>query len=189
MGKKKTAKKATKKTTRRKAAAGAGRKASRGRAADASSKILDIRNLTATDLGLIFGVTKQAVGQWHRDRNCPRGEDGKYDLIAVVEWWKGWQLEQVATESEAMRNLEESKARKAKYDADLREIELARQKGKLVPRDEMIERERAIAVMFRRNMENIPRRMNLKASERKALETEICDALTSLAQAGLEGSW
>lgn len=42
-------------------------------------------SVTATDIGLLFGITKQAVGQWPK-AGCPRNIDGTYDLAAVIAW-------------------------------------------------------------------------------------------------------
>lgn len=47
---------------------------------------IDPLHATATQVGRLYGVTRQGVANWHKKMGCPRGSDGSYDLATVIAW-------------------------------------------------------------------------------------------------------
>lgn len=96
--------------------------------------------LTATEVGRLFGVTRQAVGQWAKNEGCPRRKDGTFDLPAVVEWY----VEREGLSADGKTRLEAARLKKAEHEAEILEISEARkrleyetERGLWMPREEI----------------------------------------------------
>lgn len=88
--------------------------------------------LAQKDLASAFGVTPQAICRWQ----CPRNDDGTYDLPVVFEWQE--QRIAAAFVSEGPDKDEyDRRYRKAK--AERLELELQKIRGDLVPTTEVVE--------------------------------------------------
>lgn len=47
-----------------------------------SKNMVDIEHMTGAKVAALWGISEAAVSQW----DCPRNEDGTYDLVAVIKW-------------------------------------------------------------------------------------------------------
>lgn len=89
--------------------------------------------LTATEIGRLWGISKQAVANWHKKAGCPRNPDGTYSLPDVIAWreshWQS-QLEDARAsridEADGLGRLRDEKAKLAKLDRLERERVLCR---------------------------------------------------------------
>jgi hypothetical protein len=142
--------------------------------------------MTGRGIAALFGVTPQAVGLWHKNNGCPRDKEGRYDLREVIAWRIAWEREQVAGDSQAARDKEISLARKAAADAELREMQLAREKDLIVDKMVMEQREIVIATAFRKWAEGLPRRLRVDTAVQQQLTREIKAGLAEFAQRGLK---
>lgn len=76
------------------------------------------QGVTATEIGRLFGVTRQAVGQWAKNEGCPRSKDGMFDLPAVVQWY----IEREGLSADGKARLEAARLKKAEHEAEILEI-------------------------------------------------------------------
>lgn len=108
--------------------------------------------MRATDVARVFGVSAQAVGLWHSRDGCPRGEDGRYDLRAVVAWRvdRAREESEIAPAADGKYTPDQMRIFKAR--ADMAEDERDHKRGELVKRAEMIERETQIATVFKHRL-------------------------------------
>ena len=102
-----------------------------GSARDASVwAISDMRRVSATQMGRVFGISRQAFSTW---KDLPRNEDGTFNLPDVVAWKLRRVQEEFELEvdddvnSEGLERYRQARAEKA-------EIEVAQMKRDLVSR-------------------------------------------------------
>lgn len=68
------------------------KKAFRGKSPTLHQKVLqsgylgNLTSMSATQIAIIYHCSPQAVGQWHRDKNCPRNPDATYSFLEVLAW-------------------------------------------------------------------------------------------------------
>jgi phage terminase Nu1 subunit (DNA packaging protein) len=89
--------------------------------------------ISEAELAKLLGVTRPAVTQWRQD-GCPfRKQGGRYEyVVSEVVDWRLARAKQTQRDELAPDEARE-KARKARIDADLKEIELATARGEVVP--------------------------------------------------------
>lgn len=75
----------------------------------------------------IFGVTRQTLNIWHREKGCPRNAgETTYDLPAMVRWFERWTRQKAGiAEAPTINPLQQVKAERL-------ELELAARRGELV---------------------------------------------------------
>jgi hypothetical protein len=102
----------------------------------------------------IFGVTRQTLNIWHREKGCPRnGGETTYDLPALVRWFEGWVRAKAAAGSLPEVNpLQAVKAERLN-------LELAHRKGELVEVERvkagLLARERALVAILEHKPEEL----------------------------------
>lgn len=88
--------------------------------------------LSAIEVGSVFGISKQAIGQWVK-LGCPKGKDG-FNVADVVQWKLAYAVGQA--EAEAIGpdgKFTEHQLRKQKADADAAEFRFAVMKKQFYP--------------------------------------------------------
>lgn len=86
--------------------------------------------VNVTELSRLLGFTREMVRQWTL-KGCPRRDDGSFVVAEVVAWLR--QRERESAASETAPDEAQERARKLRAEADLKEIELAKARGDLVP--------------------------------------------------------
>lgn len=76
------------------------------------------------ELAQIVGRSTQQVYNWEKD-GCPRGKDGLYDTVAVIEW--------LVTRDSDRGAFQEQKTRLTRAQAEKAELEAAKLRAELVP--------------------------------------------------------
>lgn len=98
----------------------------RARATDAS--------LTAAQLAKLLGITEQRIRQW-ADLGCPQVRKGRYTVAAVFKW----RVEREAARVKERTNAGSPLQQKLRAEAELKELQLARERGELMPAEEHAE--------------------------------------------------
>ncbi len=94
-------------------------------------RIENSESMSATSVGRILGVSRQAVGHWGK-RGCPKNSNNTFDLSQVIQWRE----EQTRAE---LLNEKDSPAleRKRQAEAGLKELDLEERLGQIVPLEEV----------------------------------------------------
>lgn len=142
--------------------------------------------VTDAELAALVGVSARRIRQLAEAGTLERAERGRYQLGPALRAM----LEQA---SGSGSELQRERIRKLRADADLAELELAKQRGEVAPLAETEEVWRRFCGLLQANMMQIPRRAVLQLlgctdeSEFKAkLTEEIRLALAAAAEAGPE---
>ena len=86
--------------------------------------------VSVTELSRLLGFTRENIRQWTL-KGCPRRDDGSFVVSEVVAWLR--QREREAAAPDTAPDEAQERARKLRAEADLKEIELARARGDVVP--------------------------------------------------------
>jgi len=78
-----------------------------------------------------FSVTRQTISNWV-DQGMPKVKENQFDLVACFQW-KIRNLEERWENAKEHLNVEREDARLKRTMADLKELELAKQRGLLIP--------------------------------------------------------
>lgn len=110
----------------------------------------------ATEMGVIPGT----ISRWERDgmpvaKRAPRGQSSMFDLEAVKAWREktGTASDREATFSLSLSRAKESEKRTEKLD-----LEIAKQRGELVHRDQVIREGHAFGRAVAARIRSLPRR-------------------------------
>ncbi len=91
---------------------------------------IDYRSVTLPEMVQITGKSRQAVHAWHAEYGLRRNSDGTFDLRVFIPWFEEFTLKKANRGSKAVDH-DPFKAAKT----ERLEIELQRQKGRLLDRD------------------------------------------------------
>ncbi len=91
-------------------------------------RIENTSGMSATAIGKVFGVSRQAISSWHTRSDCPRNKDGKFDLCAVIKWRE----ESIRAEALGERD-SPALERKRESEAKLKELDLQERLGQIIP--------------------------------------------------------
>ena len=94
-----------------------------------------VKRLRATEIGRLFGVSRQAPSGWAK-QGCPRNEDGTYDLGEVIRWRDS----QRAPASTVRDDLDRERLQTLRARRQSVEMDLALKTGKYRPTED-VERE------------------------------------------------
>jgi phage terminase Nu1 subunit (DNA packaging protein) len=93
--------------------------------------------VNATQLAQIHGVTRETIRQW-TVAGCPRRQDGSYVVAETITWRIQREIEKErkarSPEDDAPKLTEMN--RKLRAEADLKELQLERERGELIPTEE-----------------------------------------------------
>jgi len=127
----------------------------------------------------VLGVSKSTVNRWGRRGGCPRNDDKSYHLPTVVQW----RIELLSGNDGAMLGEGgESPAREEllRVKTEREKLALKRDRGELLPREELREGFRVIAERIRNAGETLQRQWGEDA--RLVLDEAIDDAERALLQ-------
>lgn len=79
--------------------------------------------LTATELGVILGISKQYVGQLHKRGILQRDPDGRYDLADAVQRYAAWIQSKRKTPADQSERALLTRARRLKAELELKLFE------------------------------------------------------------------
>ena len=107
------------------------------------------RAMSARAIAVLWEVTPQAVGLWHKREHCPRNPDGTYDLVEVIRW-------QGARAKGGHESLPAGyRDWKQYWSAQTEELEYRKAVGELIPKDEVENGRRARLIALTRGLENM----------------------------------
>ena len=111
-------------------------------------------NLSQTDVGRFFGLSRQAVAQWS---GCPKNGDGTYDLQAVIQWRESEHANKLALAKDSKATEKTAtRERLNKAKACREELALARDLKLVVRRDEVTARWGQTLMTFRNILDGLP---------------------------------
>lgn len=116
-------------------------------------KIDDTKHMSRKDIGKLFGVNSTAVTHWFQRGDCPRNQDGTYNLEAVIEWRKT----QGATKTGTDGSYGDHRTRKIKAEADKVEIQVDLIRKDVIPIQTVKAGLQDMLVAFRGRIMNIAR--------------------------------
>lgn len=103
----------------------------------------------------LMKVSRQTITNW-KDQGLPVYARGKWDLIKVFEWY----VERTIIERESYINhIDHDRARKTKIEADLKQIELDLQLGKLIEMDVAISELSKVMTIVRNTITSLPNKI------------------------------
>lgn len=86
--------------------------------------------LGQADLARLLGCTPETIRNWTLD-GCPRRDDGTYIVAEVFTWVRKWDRDRAAKEKPPKQQKEFD--RKLSFEADLKELQLKRELGEVLP--------------------------------------------------------
>lgn len=131
-----------------------------------------------TDVASLLGVNRSTLHRWVTERDCPRRDDGSFDLAAVIAW-RCAELEARALTASGdpllagggdSPNLERYRAAKA----ELAELDVGERRNSLIPRDELRVGLGVAASAIRRGIQEIDTRFGSEASGIMTSALESC---------------
>lgn len=117
-----------------------------------------------------LAVSAKQVRRLTKQKGMPRNDDGSYPWPEVADWYKAFKQEEVLRRKnlDDLPDPDKMLARKRKIEADIKELELRRKKGDLIPRHAVLESRLEVYTKMRSRWENVPGR---RAKELAAAET------------------
>ena len=94
----------------------------------------DLRRMTATQMGRVFGISRQAFSVW---RECPRNTDGTWSLPEVVAWKLRRVQEELELEADGSGADSPALERYRAARADRAELEVLEKRDALVSRTDV----------------------------------------------------
>ncbi len=94
----------------------------------------DLRRMTATQMGRVFGISRQAFSVW---RECPRNTDGTWSLPEVVAWKLRRVQEELELEADGSGADSPALERYRAARADRAELEVLEKRNALVSRTDV----------------------------------------------------
>lgn len=152
---------------------------------------IDFENLTSKEAGDLLGVTAAAVYQWVK-AGCPfiaaKGQSNRFRWRDVHRWWldhryRPSNVAPPAGSGGPALTRSEADARKAAAEAQLAELKLERERGRLVPLDEVEDEWARQVVAVRARLLALPARLRgpLGPESAAVVDREIRAALAELA--------
>lgn len=131
--------------------------------------------MTAVEIAELWGVTKQAVGRWHSDMDCPRNRDGSYNLPEVIAW----------RERRMKRELDEAKAdtpraRRERIAEEREQFEFDRLREKYIKVEEVEQKETRKITVMKADLKQVGRRVV------RSLGTGVAGGLSRKIQAAFD---
>jgi phage terminase Nu1 subunit (DNA packaging protein) len=107
----------------------------------------------------------------------PRNEDGSYDLLEVVKWWKQWLFRHGGgAQGDAFRETEKYRRANLEQQARMRRIKADKEEGKYLPRDEVRSAHNDLVAMIKSRLEE------LVPSITSAVPPEVAERCREVAQ-------
>jgi len=117
----------------------------------------DLFLVTTEELMQMFRVSRQTITNW-KDQGMPAYSRGKWDIKKIFIWYVDKSnVERELTQQES--NSETDKIRKTRIEADLKQIELDLQLGKLIEMDVAINELSKVMTIVRNTITSLPNKI------------------------------
>jgi phage terminase Nu1 subunit (DNA packaging protein) len=138
--------------------------------------VLDM-TVDADGLALIFGVTRQSVYSWAKERGLPKVAPGRYPLAACVQW----RLAKIIELSRGDSTLETERKRLIQTQRHRIEIENANMQSELLPADEVGMLLDALQTIFDAALDALPASIaeQVAAADEPGVVQTVIDAATT----------
>lgn len=136
----------------------------------AGYRIIDLTTLRAKHIAPLFEISPVSLGLWHSRMGCPKNPNGTWNLHHVLQW-KIDQITQAAKKTENPEDLP-GLHRMQEAAADLKEFERDRKRGLLIPKAELENQQRAVAMYFKNAVTTLPRIIAPKLYGQEVIEIE-----------------
>ena len=115
----------------------------------------DLKKLLAHELAYIFGVNRRTVSRWAKNDGLPKNADGSFDVAACVAWAMDRLEARAADEAEKPQPGSEwlSEYRRVRFLRE--ELALKRERGELIPRDEVQAQRMALTTYLVSSLNNL----------------------------------
>jgi len=114
------------------------------------------------DLAAAFSVSTQAVGAWDLNPVRKPGASGNrtyYDIREVIKY----RIDKALDVGGNIPDIQKQKSRLAKSSADMKDLELAKMKGEMIPADDVTKHWQNLFLAFRAKILAIPQRAAMVA--------------------------
>lgn len=153
---------------------------------DGGSSIVPPNNRVAKsrkEIASHFGVTTTAVDKWI-DRGLPIGSKGPYDILMIQEWIdanipNGKSRSSPTNKTSLSAKLTQARVRKTRAQARMAELELKRQQGAWIAKDDVLRREARIAATIKNALLALPR-SNAQTLSKISSVADMQEALTQI---------
>jgi len=150
---------------------------------------------TREQIAHLLKLTPRMVNMHVKDHGMPIVGRGEYDMVACVQWYIGYLKEQIDRARKGDETEQQARARLIKATANLRELEYAREQGKLIPVDVVRLLWERITIAFKNKILSLPSKLPQRLivcrdlGEMKAiLESELHEALGELSSKEIDVS-
>ena len=148
---------------------------------------------TLEQIAHLLKLTPRMVNLHVREHGMPRVGRGEYDLVQCVHWYIEFKDRLIKEARRGDESEQQARARLVKATADLRELELAHAREKLIDVSTVSLMWERLVVAFKTRMLAIPTKLPQQLIACKdigqikdALEREICEALSELSTAQID---
>jgi len=150
---------------------------------------------TLDQIAHLLKITPRMVNIHVKQNGMPRLSRGEYDLVKCVHWYLDYKDRLLVEARKGNETEQQARARLIRASADLRELELARERGQLVPVETIKYLWERVVVAFKTRMLAIPSKLPQRlivtrdVNEVKGiLDSEIFEALNELSAANVDVS-
>ncbi len=143
------------------------------------------RTLKLKEVAELFDVSPRWIDRLSKEKDFPRVARGQYDLKKCVRWYLGYLRAQVDEARRGTDSIQRSEERKAKAQADLLELKLARERAQVITVDEAIATFEPMLAAIRSLMMGIPKHAARELANKEIeqyLDTFIRRALTEISE-------
>ncbi len=148
---------------------------------------------TLEQIAHLLKLTPRMVNLHVREHGMPRISRGEYDLVQCVHWYIDYKDRLIKEARRGDESEQQARARLVKATADLRELELAHAREKLIDVNTVALMWERLVVAFKTRMLALPTKLPQRliackeiAQIKEALEQEICEALSELSTAEID---
>jgi phage terminase Nu1 subunit (DNA packaging protein) len=148
---------------------------------------------TLDQIAHLLKLTPRMVNIHVKHNGMPRVDRGQYDVVKCVHWYLDYKDRLIGEARRGDESEQQARARLTKATADLRELELARERGELIPADTIKFLWERVVVSFKTKMLSIPTKLPQRLvacrdinQVKDLLEREIYEALNELSMADID---
>jgi phage terminase Nu1 subunit (DNA packaging protein) len=127
------------------------------------------------------------VNRHVRENGMPIVSRGQYDMVACVQWYVEFLRAEIVRARRGDETEQQARARLIKATANLRELELEREEGRLLPIDHIKVQWERIVVVFKNKILSLPSKLPQKligltelGEIKNLIEREVYEALSEL---------
>lgn len=141
----------------------------------------------------LLKLTPRMVNKHVKDNGMPRISRGEYDMVLSVHWYIDFLHAQIQAARRGDETEQQARSRLIKASANLKELELAREQGRLITQDTVKILWERIVIAFKNRMLIIPTKLPQRlvactqiTEVKQLLEQEIHEALNELSSTDID---